>query len=41
MGRFTTQNAYAEKYFSLSSYQYCANNPILLIDINGGSLFMS
>ncbi len=41
IGRFTTQNAYAEKYFSLSSYQYCANNPILLIDINGGSLFIS
>jgi len=38
IGRFTTQDAYAEKYASLTPYQYGANNPIKYIDINGDSI---
>ena len=40
IGRFHTQDAYAEKYNDLSPYQYAANNPILFVDINGDSLMM-
>lgn len=38
IGRFTTQDAYAEKYLDFSPYQYAANNPVLFIDINGDSI---
>ncbi|OMP74928.1 hypothetical protein BW716_32785 [[Flexibacter] sp. ATCC 35208] len=38
LGRFWTQDRFAEKYYILSPYQFAANNPILLIDINGDSL---
>jgi len=38
VGRFFTQDRFAEKYSSFSPYQYAANNPILFIDINGDSL---
>jgi RHS repeat-associated protein len=38
VGRFFTQDRFAEKYYSLSPYQYAANNPILFIDVNGDSL---
>ncbi len=38
IGRFHTQDAFAEKYISLTPYQYGANNPILFIDVNGDSL---
>jgi len=41
IGRFTTQDAYAEKYASLTPYQYGANNPIKYIDINGDSLWVT
>jgi hypothetical protein len=41
LGRFHTQDAFAEKYFSLSPYQYGANNPVLFIDVNGDSLWVS
>jgi uncharacterized protein RhaS with RHS repeats len=40
LGRFTTQDAFAEKYLDLSPYQYAANNPILFIDVNGDSLWI-
>jgi RHS repeat-associated protein len=30
--RFTTQDPLTEKYYSISSYAYCANNPIMFID---------
>ena len=38
LGRFFTQDAYAEKYLDLSSYQYGANNPIRFIDVNCDSI---
>ena len=38
LGRFTTQDRFAEKYSALSPYQYGANSPVNTIDINGDSL---
>ena len=38
LGRFTTQDRFAEKYSALSTYQYGANSPVCNIDINGDSL---
>lgn len=38
IGRFTTHDRYAEKYFDLNPYNYVANNPIANIDINGDSI---
>ncbi len=38
LGRFMTQDRFAEKYYDISQYQYAANNPILYIDVNGDSL---
>lgn len=39
IGRFFTQDAYAEKYYDFSPYQYAANNPINFIDVNGDSIW--
>lgn len=41
IGRFMVKDAYSEKYYSISPYQYAANNPTNLIDINGDSLWIS
>ncbi|MBL6449631.1 RHS repeat-associated core domain-containing protein [Fulvivirga sp. 29W222] len=38
--RFTGVDAFADKYFSMSPYQYGANNPIKYVDINGDSLML-
>ena len=38
IGRFTTQDRFAEKYMGLTPYQYAANNPIKFIDLNGDSV---
>jgi RHS repeat-associated protein len=38
IGRFTTQDRFAEKYLDFSPYQYAANNPLLFIDVNGDSI---
>ena len=38
IGRFTTQDRFAEKYPSLSPYQYGVNNPVKNIDVNGDSI---
>ncbi|MCQ2144260.1 MAG: hypothetical protein MJY72_00795 [Bacteroidales bacterium] len=32
LGRFTSVDPLAEKYYPLTSYAYCHNNPIFLID---------
>ena len=38
---FLQQDRFAEKYYSLSPYQYAAGNPIKNVDINGDSLWVS
>ena len=38
LGRFITQDRFAEKYSALSPYQYGANNPVCNVDVNGDSL---
>jgi RHS repeat-associated protein len=35
IGRFTTVDPLAEKYYSISPYAYCHNNPLNLIDPTG------
>ncbi|MDR1706658.1 MAG: RHS repeat-associated core domain-containing protein [Prevotella sp.] len=35
IGRFTTVDPLAEKYYSISPYAYCANNPMKFIDPTG------
>ena len=35
VGRFTTIDPMAEKYYSISPYAYCGNNPINAIDTDG------
>lgn len=35
VGRFTTMDPMAEKYYNVSPYAYCGNNPILRIDDDG------
>jgi RHS repeat-associated protein len=35
LGRFTTVDPMAEKYYEVSPYAYCLNNPIYLIDKRG------
>ena len=35
VGRFTTIDPKAEKYYNISPYAYCANNPIKYIDVKG------
>ncbi|MBL7872612.1 MAG: RHS repeat-associated core domain-containing protein [Cyclobacteriaceae bacterium] len=41
LGRFFTQDAFAEKYYPLNPYQYAANNPVGLVDINGDSIWFT
>ena len=38
LGRFTSVDPLAEKYYSISPYAYVGNNPINAIDINGDSI---
>ena len=38
IGRFMTQDRFAEKYLASSPYSYAANNPIAFIDVNGDSI---
>ena len=38
IGRFTTMDPMAEKYYAVSPYAYCVNNPIKYIDPNGMTL---
>ena len=41
LGRFFTQDRFAEKYYPMTPYQYAGNNPILFIDIKGDSIGIS
>ena len=41
LGRFTTQDRFAEKYPAMSLYQYGANNPVCNIDVNGDSIIVN
>ena len=40
LGRFTTNDRFAEKYHSMSPYQYGANSPVGNIDVNGDSIII-
>lgn len=35
IGRFTSVDPLAEKYYSISPYAYCANNPVKYVEIKG------
>jgi RHS repeat-associated protein len=37
--RFTTQDPLAEKYYNISPYAYCGNNPVRFIDPDGNVAF--
>jgi RHS repeat-associated protein len=41
LGRFSVVDRFSSKYLSLSSYSYASNNPALIVDINGDSLWIS
>ena len=38
LGRFTTADPLAEKYYGISPYAYCNNNPVRFIDPDGGKI---
>ncbi len=38
LGRFHTQDAFAEEYLDFTPYQYGVNNPVSYVDINGDSI---
>ncbi len=39
LGRFFTEDRFAEKYFDQNPYSYAFNNPALYIDVNGDSVW--
>ena len=41
LGRFTTNDRFAEKYYSMSPYQYGANSPVVNIDVNGDTIVVN
>jgi len=41
IGRFFTQDKFADKYYTLNPYNYAANDPNNLIDIKGDSIWFS
>jgi len=41
LGRWQVPDPLADKYFNLSGYTYCNNNPILFIDPNGKEIILS
>ena len=36
--RFTTMDPLAEKYYSISPYAYCADNPVNMLDVDGNKI---
>ena len=38
--RFTTMDPMCEKYYNISPYAYCGNNPVNAVDLKGDSLFV-
>jgi RHS repeat-associated protein len=40
MGRFTTMDPLAEKYYSISPYVYCLNNPVKYVDPDGKDIIL-
>ena len=40
VGRFFTQDRFSEDYYSISPFQYAANNPINNIDVNGDWIYV-
>ena len=40
LGRFFTPDKFANKYYSLTPYQYAGNNPIKFVDIHGDSIWV-
>lgn len=40
IGRFTTMDPMTEKYYAVSPYTYCINNPVKYIDPNGMTLLI-
>jgi len=41
LGRFFNQDRFCEKLYSLSPYQFAANDPLLFVDNNGDSLIVA
>jgi RHS repeat-associated protein len=41
IGRFFTGDKFADKYLALSPYQYGVNNPVINIDVNGDSIWVT
>lgn len=41
IGRFTSVDTYAEKYYPMTPYQYAANNPVRNVDVDGDSIVVS
>lgn len=41
VGRFHTNDRFAEKYYSMSTYQYGANEPVNCIDVNGDTIVVN
>ena len=39
IGRFTTPDPLSEKYYSISPYAYCANNPVNAVDPDGRDIW--
>ena len=39
--RFTTMDPMAEKYYGISPYVYCADNPVKYVDLHGDSIIVN
>ena len=41
LGRWTSVDPLAEKYYEISPYAYCANNPVINIDLDGKETYVA